>query len=789
VSVHRGRFILLAIGAINILAIVGIYQLDPEGFVAHPLDYLYRVVQLFTAEGDWTDGHESLPLALEIARFLAPIVAIASLIIIFAEGIWTGIVNMRVRMYSDHVVVIGLSSAAMVLIRSCHERKLSVVVIERDQTNLHIAECRSIYVPVLVGDGKKNDVLRRARTHLARCLISFINVDDDNVELSLRIQEVVETARSANIKPLKVVLQVKDMQLTSRLESYPKFFEHPQRMEVRFLNLDERAARSLFRDYFPDVYADALGMQGVHIVVVGYGEVGKHVVSTALRQAHYGNQVLLKVTVLDPDAERARDMFQLQCPEMAVAAEVRFEATDLSAELLRQQLDRLRLDDATMFVSCVGSDADNMSMALALRQLALLALVPNAPVFVALRHSRGLAQLVESGQGNPEIPDGLYPFGMIEQLMRVDRVVDERLDNIAIALHEKYLAGLGQQVALQSSHRPWGLLPEVFRKASRAEADHYRTKLRAAGYVMVRRATDFVFDEAEINRLAQMEKTRWNADRAVSGWVHGEQRSDLAKVHPNLKPWSATTQQDRTYDLASVGELPSILEDRLDAGVARQVVIGITGHRAHRLANHLQYVEQVVREQLNDIAAQYPGAEFMVLSALADGSDRLVADLALKTLDAQLCVALPLPYEIYKRSFGHVDHVSNEVSNEEFQHFVGRASLYFEMPLRFGGAQILEQDDEAGDSARSRQYALAGAYIVSRSHELIAIWDGKDARGEGGTGDVVKWRTSGVVPVEYRFEGHFFPPVEMSAPRVISIPDNGSPGTQDQREITRESVG
>ena len=788
-SVNRGRFILLAIGAIIVLAVVGIYQLDPEGFVTHPLDYLYRVVQLFTAEGDWTAGHESLPLALEVARFLAPVVAIASLIIIFAEGIWTGVVNMRLRMYSDHVVVIGLSSAAMVLIRSCHARKLSVVVIERDQSNSHIAECRSIYVPVLVGDGKQNELLSRARIHLARCLISFINVDDDNIELSLRIQEVVETARKSDTKPLKVVLQVKDMQLTSRLESYPKFFEHPQRMEVRFFNLDEMAARTLFREFYPDVYADALGSRDVHIVVVGYGDIGKHVVATALRQAHYGNQHLLKVTVLDPEAERAREVFQLQCPEMSVAANIRFVTTDLSAELLRRQLDRLQLDDATMFASCVGSDGDNMSMALALRQLALLALVPNAPVFVSLRHSRGLARLVESGQGNPEIPDGLYPFGMIEQLMRVDRVVDERLDGLAVALHEKYLAGLGQQTVIAPSHRPWGLLPEVFRNASRAEADHFRTKLRASGYAMVRRRTDFAFTEEEIAHLAQIEHTRWNADRATSGWTYAEQRSDLAKVHPDLQPWSATTQQSRAYDLASIRELPSILKDRLDMGVAKQVIIGITGHRAHRLVNHRDYVEQAVRKQLKDIAAKYPGAEFTILSALADGSDRLVADLALETLNAQLCVALPLPYEIYKRDFGHADHVTNEASNQEFQHFVGRARIYFEMPLRFGGAQVLEQNDEAGESARSRQYALAGAYIVSRSHELIAIWDGKDARGEGGTGDVVKWRASGIIPVEYRFDGHFFAAVEMFAPRVISIPDDDEPGAQDQGKVAQESAG
>lgn len=790
VSFNRGRFILLAFGAIFILAVIGVYQLDREDFLAHPLDYLYQVVQLFVAEGDWTSGHPSLPIALELARFIAPIVTFASLIFLFAEGIWTAVINMRVRLYKDHVVVVGLSSSAMVFIRSCHRRKLSVVVIEQDHTNPYIASCRSLYVPVLIGDGKQNDMLKRARIHLARCLISFINVDDENVELSLRIQEVVEVSRSATAKALKVVLQVKNMQLGSRLESYPKFFEYPQRMEVSFSNLDEKAARSLFRDFYPDVYADALGMSGVHIVVIGYEEVGRHVLATALKHANYGNQAPLIVTVLDPGAELARALFQRQCPAMSLTADVRFIATDLTAELLRQNLDELHLEDATMFVSCVGGDADNMSLALALRQLALLALVPNAPVFVALRHSRGLAQLVESGRGNPEIPDGLYPFGMIEQLMRVDRVVDERLDNIAVALHENFLANIGPQAVIQPSHRPWGLLPEGFRNNNRAQADHIRVKLRASGNSLVNRPTGFAFNEVEAERLAQMEKTRWVAERASLGWTYAENRSDLAKVHSGMKPWSASSSEERATDLASVKELPSILSDQLDMGICKQVIIGITGHRAHRLANHQDFVEQAVREQLLQIASKHPEAEFGVLSALADGSDRLVADLAVETLHANLYVALPLPYEIYKRDFGHVEHLSNEASNEEFQRFVGRASIYFEMPLRFGGAQLLEQDNDAGEAARARQYALAGAYIVSRSHELIAIWDGQDARGEGGTADVVGWRADGEVPAEYRFDGHFFAPVEMTAPRLISIPPGPAAGSdQPDSEIAQESAG
>lgn len=277
-----------------------------------------------------------------------------------------------------------------------------------------------------------------------------------------------------------------------------------------------------------------------------------------------------------------------------------------------------------------------------------------------------------------------------------------------------------------------------------------------------------------MERLAEIEKRRFNAERTSQGWTHAEHRSDLAKTHPALKPWSETSNAERAFDIASVQKLPKILQERVGMGITRLIIIGITGHRAHRLKDHLPFVDSEVREQLQDIKRQYTDCRFAVLSALADGSDRLVADIAVEMLGADLYVALPLPYEIYKRSLGHDSHLSNQASNEEFQRFVGRAQVYFEMPLRFGGAQLLEQDDAEGEHARAQQYALAGAYIVSRCHELIAVWDGQDAKGVGGTAQVVGWRQQGRVPQEYDFAGHFFTPVEMTAPRVISIPADNS---------------
>ena len=101
-----------------------------------------------------------------------------------------------------------------------------------------------------------------------------------------------------------------------------------------------------------------------------------------------------------------------------------------------------------------------------------------------------------------------------------------------------------------------------------------------------------------------------------------------------------------------------------------------------------------------------------------------------------------------------------------------RADRYFELPLEFGTRVELAEANEAGADRRARQYALAGAYVAQRCHELIAVWDGDVHEGEGGTAQVVGWRMHGV-PDVYRYRDLFFPPVKRNAPFVIA-PDVGA---------------
>ena len=767
-SLQRGRFVLIAVACIVALALLAQYQIDPRAIVSDPLGVIYRILQLFALEGDWASG-DDVPFVLKIARIFAPIVTLGSIALLFAEGLWASVINAQIRWLSGHIVIIGLSDAAMLLIRHCRSKGSRVVVIERFEGNRHLAECRALRIPVLVGSAKRRDVLLKSRLGRAGSVLSFIDSDDENIELALQIRESLShlDAREA---PLKVSIKVRDMQLAQRLEDYPKFFDHPQRMEVRFFNLEELAARMLFRDYAPEVYADALGADRVHVLIVGFTQLGRHVLATALKQGHYGDCHPLQVTVLDPDADQAREVFTQQAPEIELAADVRFVGIDLRAEVLRDAVPELGLMRTTMVVCCQDGDSDNLTLALALRRLVLLAQLPDAPIFVALRHSRGLARLVETKDIEPEIPDGLYPFGMQEHLMRAERMIDGQIDEIAMGLHQHYLDNL-DAVGGQASHRPWSQLPEMFRSYSRSEADHMEVKLRAAGLELVDEPTDYVMPQASIERLAEMEKARWNAERAYLGWRHGTVRSDLGKVHPQLKPWSATDAQERSYELSAMRELPNLLSRQLELGVAPTIVIGVTGHRAHRLEGVEDLVASEVRGVLRDIATKHSGARFTILSALADGSDRLVAELAMEELDAKLVAVLPLPYEIYKATFSTQSWDSNRASDESFQSLVGRASRYFELPLRFGGVQTLERSDSVGEQARAQQFALGGAYVVARSHEMIAIWDGQESRGLGGTAQVVEWRTSGTIPAEFAYDDHFFAPVAQTPPYVVRLPE------------------
>ena len=195
----------------------------------------------------------------------------------------------------------------------------------------------------------------------------------------------------------------------------------------------------------------------------------------------------------------------------------------------------------------------------------------------------------------------------------------------------------------------------------------------------------------------------------------------------------------------------------LEKAGARGLVIGVTGHRD--LDPDDPRLRKTVARELERLSAAAEGTCPVVLSCLAEGADRLVALVGLEILGAGLVAALPMAPDDYRRDFSSAD------SRRQFDELLAAARRVIVV-----GNEVSPEGGFQG-SARTRRYALAGAYVVEHCDVLIALWDGRPARGIGGTGQLVGWMLAGAIPPEFsdRALGERSEPAVGGPGRVVHI--------------------
>ncbi len=150
------------------------------------------------------------------------------------------------------------------------------------------------------------------------------------------------------------------------------------------------------------------------------------------------------------------------------------------------------------------------------------------------------------------------------------------------------------------------------------------------------------------------------------------------------------------------------------------------------------------------------------MSPLAEGADRIVAQVAMDKYGMALHVPLPLPFELYKTDF------ETKESLDRFKQLVGKSEMYYELSTRFGSIETLASHvDGTPNEARNRQYALVGARIAETCDELLAVFDGRPAEGTGGTAQVVTWRATKSIPAEYKNGSDLFIRPAMTPPIIV----------------------
>ena len=156
-----------------------------------------------------------------------------------------------------------------------------------------------------------------------------------------------------------------------------------------------------------------------------------------------------------------------------------------------------------------------------------------------------------------------------------------------------------------------------------------------------------------------------------------------------------------------------------------EIIIGVTGHRI--LENPTAIIAGVDKT-LHAIETSFETEHITVLSPLAEGADRIIAERALAIDGTKLIAVLPLPIVRYQEDF------RSPSSIKEFQDLLQLADEIMELPRI---------------NNREESYRNVGKYLVTHCDVLIAIWDGQPARGPGGTAEVVASARDRNLPVAW----------------------------------------
>lgn len=168
-------------------------------------------------------------------------------------------------------------------------------------------------------------------------------------------------------------------------------------------------------------------------------------------------------------------------------------------------------------------------------------------------------------------------------------------------------------------------------------------------------------------------------------------------------------------------------DDTRDATTEGPLVFGVSGHR-DLIRSDLPELRNQIRTIFQRFRVRFPVSSFELLSPLAEGADRVAAEVAL-TCGITLRVPMPMAQSEYERDFTTAESLG------EFRRLLSLAGSHWEVR-----ADLPTRPSLSGSELRVQKYAAVGELIAQTSHVLILLWDGRDNQKIGGTAWVKKRR-------------------------------------------------
>ena len=456
----------------------------------------------------------------------------------------------------NHIVICGAGDMGYALAKDIlnkHQDK-KLLVVDINPTNDNANSICTLGGYAISGNAIDKDVLNKLNITKAEKIILMTGKDISNLEILDAITKVIPEADKNdpdNEKNIYIHLESKE-----NYEILPSIKRGG--INIKAFSVYDNAAQTLFMKHPLGENVDTIDNDSVNLAIVGFDAAGLSVLYRALALGHFFNDKPLNVTIFDNNHEKKRAEFLKLYPISLKAGGIinwNINFKD-DGELFNKD----GIENFTQIIFCkTNVQASLTDIARIIKNQS--AHLEKKQFFIFIDKHDGIKGIANDIKIDNKNKMDIIPFGNFSQICSYDVVVNEIYDKMAIRADQRY----------NELHDPgtkhetkWNTLSPFLQDSNRMQVEHLPIKLKAINKLLSenkfleyleydeakKKAQDKWFDlmlngqkisdikkiklwdEIEgakilatyislddIEKLAKMEKHRWNAFHILNGWT------------------------------------------------------------------------------------------------------------------------------------------------------------------------------------------------------------------------------------------------------------------------------
>jgi len=306
---------------------------DPPGLS----DDIYMALQLF----DFKSGElvTTPPIYLEIARFLAIIVAFCAVGFIIVNFFKDEVTLFILRFRRNYVIICGAGFLGPLIAEYYDGLGYYVVVIEKNEHADEIERCKATGALVLIDDASRSGTLERIKVYKGRFIFAVTGKDAVNASIIADCHRIIQDHKDES--NLNCYAHIEDSNLYPLLRKWEAGLVGNAQLNIDFFNIYHIAGKAAAREHLIMKDPD----NPLHILIICVGEMGESIIINAAKkwrnfliknQINQKNKKKLEITLMDLKATEICELINIDHPSIKDYANLTPEKEDIFSPKFRE---------------------------------------------------------------------------------------------------------------------------------------------------------------------------------------------------------------------------------------------------------------------------------------------------------------------------------------------------------------------------------------------------------------------------------------------------------------------